>query len=101
MAPSLTELRSLSDEEIIRRHDDAARGTQTSVNYYLTELARRDQDTQTKAMLSYTKEIRSLTGQIRFLTWIMAFLTVGSVITNVIVVAGPAISTFLMRVGLP
>jgi hypothetical protein len=65
MAETLAELRALSDEEIIARHDAAVRPPLGEVyraaNDYLAELARRDQDRQTKAMLEYTRSIKTLT----------------------------------------
>jgi hypothetical protein len=61
MAEMLAELRALSDEELIARHDRQAPRTVVGTNHYLVELARRDQDRQTQAMLDLTRSIRTLT----------------------------------------
>lgn len=61
MSELIKDLRALSDEEIIERHDRLAEHTQADVNYYLREIVRRDQDGQTKAMLKYTKWITIMT----------------------------------------
>lgn len=61
MSETLKELRSLSDEELVVRHDELARQTQVGVQHYLSELARRDQDRQTKAILRYTIWIAIMT----------------------------------------
>jgi hypothetical protein len=50
MAETLAELRGLPDEELIQRHDKQAGTAEPNVNYYLTELARRDLDRQTSTM---------------------------------------------------
>ena len=43
MAETLAELRSLSDEEIIRRHDSHAAGVGVATVQYLTVLPRADE----------------------------------------------------------
>jgi hypothetical protein len=54
MAEPLRELRGLSDDEVIRRHDAAAQGTQIGTQHYLNEMARRDAERQTNKMLLMT-----------------------------------------------
>lgn len=61
MSEPLKELRQLSDEELIKRHDKEASRTEVGINHYLTELARRDQDRATLAMLEYTRQIKRMT----------------------------------------
>jgi hypothetical protein len=73
---TLAELRGISDEELVARHDQVATHLDPSVNYYLAELARRDQDRQTQAMLGYT----------RWITVMTAVMTVATIV-NVIVAA--------------
>ena len=55
MAHSLYELRNLTDDEVVRRHDDQAKTTVVGTQYYLDELTRRYQERQTKAILRLTK----------------------------------------------
>ena len=57
MAHPLRELRSLTDDELIARHDHAAESTTTGVSYYLNELARRETDRATRSMLLCTYAI--------------------------------------------
>lgn len=54
-ARMLVDLRLLSDGELMFLHDSCAGETQVGVSYYLAELARRDQERATKAMLLYTR----------------------------------------------
>jgi hypothetical protein len=54
MSETLKELRSLSDDELIERHDKHATSTQVGVNHYLRELERRDLDRQTQQMVRFT-----------------------------------------------
>jgi len=61
MSESLSELRSLSDDELVNRHDRLAQHTQVGTNHYLRELQRRDMDRQTRATLRYTGWITVMT----------------------------------------
>lgn len=61
MTFSLKELRAASDDDLIRRHDNVAKTTGESVDYYLEELARRDQKTATDTMVNYTWRITVMT----------------------------------------
>lgn len=83
MSESLRELRLLSDDELIKRHDEHAQHTQVGINHYLAELSRRDLDRQTQAMLRYTWWITIMTGVMLLLTLINVFfafrMTSGSV----------------------
>jgi hypothetical protein len=79
MAEPLRELRALPDDELVRRHDHAAATTVVGVDYYLAELARRDQDRQTQAMVRYTLWIAVMT----------AVVTVATIVNVVVAWAGP------------
>lgn len=61
MAYSLRELRKVSEEELIAAHDSIAKTTAPGINYYLDELARREQGKQTAAILEYTKWLTLMT----------------------------------------
>ena len=81
MSETLAQLRGLSDEEIIKRHDAKAQPPgaghpQIGVNYYLAELARRDQDRHTRAMLGYTKRIMCMTVVMTISTIVNVIITV-------------------------
>ena len=51
MYPRAAELQAMSDEELVARLDDLARGTQVGTQFYPDELRRRETDRQTAAML--------------------------------------------------
>ncbi len=70
MAETISELRTLSDDELIRRHDDHAPNVQVATGHYFQELYRRDQKRGTEAMLSYTRRI----------TWMTLAITVATLI---------------------
>lgn len=80
MSNPLAELRSLPDDEVIRLHDAIAVHTSVGVDYYLTELARRDADRQGTRMVELTDEIRTLTGSIASMTGIVRWLTVANTV---------------------
>ena len=60
-AHSLSELQSLTNDELVKLHDAQAKTTVVGTQYYQDELNRRSQDCQTKAMLRYTKWITAMT----------------------------------------
>lgn len=80
MSEPLRELRSLSDDELIRRHDQHAASTQIGINHYLAELSRRDLDRQTQAMLRYTWWITIMTGVMLLCTIINIFPAIKSIV---------------------
>ena len=61
MAETIAELRKLSEEKLIEKHDALAQHTQVGTNHYLQELYRRDQDRVTNTMLTYTRWITAMT----------------------------------------
>lgn len=61
MSETLRELRMLSLDELIRRHDRAAEHTQVGVSFYLEEIARRDAAAKVAAMLRLTRWIAVMT----------------------------------------
>jgi hypothetical protein len=61
MSRSIEELRGSSDEELIRAHDRLAKSTSIGVNYYLDELARRENARQQATMIRLTWAIAAMT----------------------------------------
>ena len=55
MIESLSDLRILTDDEVVSRYDLLAEHTVGGTQYYLDELNLRAQDRQTKTMLRFTK----------------------------------------------
>ena len=74
MAETIKELRALPTEELIRQHDNHATHTVVGTGHYLQELARRDADEQTQAMLRLTRVMTVLTAVITILTIINVVL---------------------------
>ena len=68
MAESIEELRGLSRDELVRRHDSAAQNTSVGTKHYLTELHRRDAEEQSARMVALTQAIHRLTLAIAALT---------------------------------
>lgn len=83
MHPRAAELRAMSDEELVARLDDLARGTQVGTQFYLDELRRRETDRQTAAMLGLTNTIRRFTWVIAVLTVVLTVLTAVSLLVLV------------------
>jgi len=61
MAETIEELRSLPDEDIIRRHDARTQNTVVGTKHYLNELARRDMERQGERMEKLTRSMNRLT----------------------------------------
>ena len=60
-ALSLSDLRNLTEDELVERHDIQARTTVVGTQYFLDELNRRYQERQTKSMMRFTKWITIMT----------------------------------------
>jgi hypothetical protein len=83
VAETIAELRSLPDEEIIRRHDAQAIHTVVGTQHYLDELARRDAERQGKRMEALTRSINRLTVLIAIATVVGVVLTGWAVLSGV------------------
>ena len=75
-ALSLSDLRNLTDDELVEKHDAQAKTTGVGIQYFLDELNRRYQERQTKAMLRFTKWITVMTVVITLATLANVGLTV-------------------------
>jgi hypothetical protein len=73
-SPTLQELRSMTDDQLVETHDNLAKHTGVGTQHFLDEIARREQTKQTEAILSYT----------RWMTWLTVIITVATII-NVII----------------
>ena len=60
-APNISELRQMTDEQLIATHDGLAPDVLVGLQYYIDELSRRNQSKQTEAMLRYTRWIAGMT----------------------------------------
>ena len=54
MAEKLTELQNLSEIELEKRYDEVAKNTVVSLNFYLAEIVRRQQQKQTTVLIVLT-----------------------------------------------
>lgn len=63
-APTIAELRALSDQEVVERYDSNAGHTTVGVGFYLDELARRDAHRQGERIVR--------------LTWVISLATLAS-----------------------
>ena len=75
-ALSLHDLQKLTDDEVVKRHDEQAKTTVVGTQYFLDELNRRYQERQTTTMLRLTKCITFMT-----------LAVTAATITNVVLVA--------------
>lgn len=66
--PTLRQLRRMPEQELIARHDHQAGPVEPGVAYHRAELARRDQERHTRAMLGYTERATRMTRWILWLT---------------------------------
>ena len=80
MALSLSDLRNLTDDELVEKHDTQAKTTVVGIQYYLDELNRRYQERLTKAMLRFTKWITVMTVVITSATVINLGVAVGMLV---------------------
>ena len=80
--PTIAELRALSDETLIERHDalvKAPGGVVGGVSYYLEELARRGADRTNQRMTKLTEDIHRMTIAITVMTFLALIATIVSV----------------------
>ena len=73
MSHSYDELRSLSDDELIKAHDDLAKSTLVGISYYLEELAGKIN----ASMLRFTRWITAMTA-------VMLFATIANIVVAVL-----------------
>jgi hypothetical protein len=64
----IAELRKTPDEKLIEEHDDKAKTTEPTVDYYLWELRRREAACQERKMVRLTQIIAFLTAVVTVAT---------------------------------
>ena len=77
MSHSYDELRALSDDELIKAHDELAKSTLVGSSYYVEELARRDAGKINASMLRFTRWITAMTA-------VMLFATIANIVIAVL-----------------
>jgi hypothetical protein len=68
LVETVTQLRKLSDDELVGLHDNMADHTTVGTKHYLDELARREAARQTESIVGLTQTMARL-------TWLIAGLT--------------------------
>lgn len=68
MASKYSALRTMSDEELITEYDATAPVTQLGLNFIREELARREQDRQTRQLVTLTVVMTVLTAVVTLAT---------------------------------
>jgi hypothetical protein len=84
MALKLADLRSMSDEELVRTYDQMAPTTMVGLDWYREELNRRAYERDTEAMRSLTEQTVRLTEQTVRLTRVGIAVAVLALIVAVI-----------------
>ena len=79
-ALSLSDLRNLTDDELVEKHDYQAETTVIGIQYFLDELNRRQQERQTRAMLRFTTWITIMTIVITLATLASLGLTLAALL---------------------
>ena len=80
MAESRTELRELTDDELIEKYDQTARNTQVGLRHWADELNRRSQKRQTDSMLRLTRSINRMTVVITVATVMNVTIALGMLV---------------------
>ena len=75
-SPSLTELRALSESEIIERYDQLAAQTVVGTAFYLDELRARGLERSTRMMTRLTQWIFALTAVVTLATLVQLYLAI-------------------------
>jgi len=70
------DLRTKSDEELVAEHDRLAKTTVDSLDYFLDELARRENSRQYARIEALTNQMRWLTVAIGIMTLVVTVATV-------------------------
>jgi hypothetical protein len=84
MAHMLSDLRSMNIDHLIMLHDFEAKQSGTDVKYYLAEIARRDQDRQTEAMLLCNQNMLKYTHRMLLFTIVVTVATLLNLVAVVI-----------------
>ncbi len=72
MSKSITELREMSEQQLIDTHDELAATTEVGINYYLEEL-------RSRKMAAYARRMDRLTAGIFWMTLIVTLATLVNV----------------------
>jgi hypothetical protein len=72
MAPTVQQLRAMTDDEVIKAHDDTTSGMGVSSSFYLDELRRRDAVRAEAASYKLATESQKLAERVMWLTIVNA-----------------------------
>lgn len=74
MSETIAQLRAMTDEDLIERHDHLAQTTTVGTGHYLDEIRRRDAARNEQRLIAATNQMRILTWAIVVLTALNALL---------------------------
>ena len=77
MSYALSELKGLSDEQLVTGHDGQAMTTALSVNYFLAELRHRDLKRLAESQQRTAEKMERLT---KWITWLTVFIAIMTVV---------------------
>ncbi len=80
--PKHDELAQLTEEDLVRRYNEAAENTVVGTGFYRDEIVRRGQQRQNDQMLAFTKQMRDLT------IWIAILTIVNAILVGVTIIMG-------------
>jgi hypothetical protein len=79
MAPKISDLRKMSDDEVEAAYDAATANTVVGTRFWQDELVRRQEGKQTEALIDLTKQLRNLT------IWLIVFTVIVVILTALLV----------------
>lgn len=85
MSHTIENLRHLSDEQLIKEHDEKAKHTVVGTQYYVDELERRSRNRSDKAMHRLAVESQKLARRTYIQSWV-------SVVTSILALAISALA---------
>jgi len=86
MAPTLKEIKALSLEELIAKHDEVAQSTQVGLLYYRDEILRREQEKANQEMLHLTRDMHRMTVVMTRATLVALGIAIFSLVVSLVAV---------------
>jgi len=77
----VSDLRSMPEEELMRRHDSEMLNRSAHYNIYLDELRRREMSRQGERMEALTRSLNRFT---RWLVWLTVLIAISTIVSVVI-----------------
>lgn len=84
MSHTINKLRHLSDDQLIKEHDEKAKNTVVGTKYYMEELDRRSRERNEKAMHELAVKSQKLATRTYWQSWISVAASVLALIISAI-----------------